>query len=42
MTTTTHSHKPWTNKGGHVSTLELLAERLVIIELGKQGFELFF
>jgi type I restriction enzyme R subunit len=22
MTTTTHSHKPWTNRGGHVSDVE--------------------
>jgi len=25
MTTPTHSHKPWTDKGGHVSSLELYA-----------------
>ncbi len=26
MTTTTHSHKHWTDKGGHV-TIELIEER---------------
>jgi hypothetical protein len=25
MTTTTHSHKPWTDKGGHVNLLNRLA-----------------
>lgn len=29
MTTTTHSHKPWTDKGGHVSIFDNLYRALI-------------
>jgi hypothetical protein len=28
MTTPTHSHKPWTDKGGHVNCMRLLAKKM--------------
>ena len=39
MTTSTHSHKPWTDKGGHVTSFGLSGREWHILDVSNNPFE---